>query len=330
MLRRRIAWVMAAFAVSACTEVGPAEPEGSMSPVAYDYLGYALDVMQLQSVRRSVIDWETFRARTLADAAGAETTADTYPAIIGALERIGDGHSFFREPASAASSGVLQPPSVERFGDVGYLDVPAFNGGGPDGYELATEYHRLIEEVDTLGVACRWIVDLRGNTGGNMWPMVAGVGPILGADTVGFFADPDSSTRAWTYADGRASLDDNVYAAADDPYTLSAATPYVAVLTDGRTASSGEAVAVAFRGRPRARSFGEPTWGVSTANAGFQLPDGALIFLTVSTMVDRRGIVYGGRIVPDEFLPGGEKTGDPRTDDVLDAALRWLSSQTCG
>jgi len=30
-----------------------------------------------------------------------------------------------------------------------------------------------------------WIVDLRGNGGGNMWPMLAGVGPVLGEGVVG-------------------------------------------------------------------------------------------------------------------------------------------------
>ena len=35
-----------------------------------------------------------------------------------------------------------------------------------------------------------WIVDLRGNGGGNMWPMLAGIGPILGEGIAGYFIDP--------------------------------------------------------------------------------------------------------------------------------------------
>ncbi|NNF26841.1 MAG: peptidase S41, partial [Gemmatimonadetes bacterium] len=167
-----------------------------------------------------------------------------------------------------------------------------------------------------------------GNTGGNMWPMIAGVGPILGEDTVGFFVDPDSIFRSWSYVEGEARINDSPVNAAIPAYELEAPGPHVAVLTDSLTASSGEAVAVAFRGRDGARSFGQPTWGLSTANAPFLLDDGAVIFLTVSTMVDRAGVVYGGEVAPDEVVMG-EKTGDPQTDEVLEAALTWLTAQSC-
>ena len=118
-------------------------------------------------------------------------------------------------------------------------------------------------------------------------------------------------------------------AVASPAYELASPRPFAAVLTDGATASSGEAIAVAFRGRVGARSFGEATWGVSTANARFFLPDNAAIFLTVSTMADRLGTLYGGTLVPDEVVPGGTKTGDVATDAVLAAAVTWLEGQTC-
>jgi hypothetical protein len=43
-------------------------------------------------------------------------------------------------------------------------------------------------------------------------------------------------------------------------------TPKVAVLIDRRTGSSGEAIAIAFRGRPETRFFGDHTEGASIAN----------------------------------------------------------------
>jgi len=207
--------------------------------------------------------------------------------------------------------------------------VPGFFGGGEDGDSLATSYHRLIEGVDTLAAeTCRWVVDLRGNTGGNMWPMLAGVGPVLGEDTVGYFLDADSVRTGWVYAEGEARIGGSAVNAASPSYRLRSSRPHVAVLTDSLTASSGEAVAVAFRSRPGARSFGEPTWGVSTANAPFLLDDGAVLVLTVSTMVDRDGTVYGEKLPPDEAIIG-EKTGERQTDAVLDRAVEWLSAQSC-
>jgi C-terminal processing protease CtpA/Prc len=72
------------------------------------------------------------------------------------------------------------------------------------------------------------------------------------------------------------------------------------VLFDLGTASSGEAVVIAFRGRPDARSFGTATCGKSTANELYTMSDGASLFLTVATMADRTKFLYGGQIAPDE------------------------------
>lgn len=372
-MRHRM-WASAAVVliVAAC-DAGVSEPESSMSPSAAIYLGAALDTMEAYSINRFEIDWPTFREQAIADANGSLNSFDTYPAIEAALERLGDGHSFFVRPGGfaaappgtsvggsgsalaaagdgaagdvtagdpAAAATVAAPvqgpvavdPSASLLPDgIGYLDVPEFQGGGPDGDDLVTLYHELIEDVDTMGVTCRWVVDLRGNLGGNMWPMVAGVGPILGEGTVGSFLYPDAVSTPWFYEGGSAGVSNvGTFAATEIPYTLASPLPFVAVLTDTLTASSGEAVAVAFRGRDRARSFGESTWGVSTVNAGYQLADGAVMFLTVATLVDRAGTVYGSELEPDEVVAGGTKTGDPQTDAVLDAAVAWLAAQPCG
>jgi C-terminal processing protease CtpA/Prc len=95
----------------------------------------------------------------------------------------------------------------------------------------------------------------------------------------------------------------------------------VAVLTGARTASSGEAVAIAFRGRARTRSFGAPTAGLTSANAAFDLPDASRIMLTTAIDVDRDGKRYDGPLVPDELV---RSDGGDTTDVVLGAARSWL------
>lgn len=323
MRRTRPALIVFALAIVGC-DAGLSEPDPTLGPIAGRYLTNALDVMETNSVRRYEIDWP-----------------ETYPMIIDAIERIGDNHSFFvpaggSPPTSAPSTSASPsaPAAVDPTAQlvapgIGYVDVPAFSGGGAAADSLATEYHALIESVDTLEAMCRWVVDVRGNTGGNMWPMVAGVGPILGEDSIGFFVDPDSLVNAWYYEAGQAGFDDLAISRVATPYALQSPLPHVAVLTDSLTASSGEAVAVAFRGRTGARAFGEATWGVSTANAAFPLNDGSVIFLTVTTMADRLGVIYGQELVPDEVVTGGTKTGDPQSDAVLDAAIDWLNAQSC-
>jgi hypothetical protein len=312
------------------TGTGPPSEEG-ISATARTYLNAALDIMQGNSINRYKIDWPTFRENAFAEAGPAQTTADTYDAIRFALRALGDNHSFF-QPPGGQSEDIVGPllfdaaPSAQHLGDsIGYVEVSAFSGSGDEANALATSYHRMIEGVDTLGV-CGWVVDLRGNLGGNMWPMVAGVGPIAGEGILGFFVDPDSVVTTWRYVEGKSMLETSTVTQASDPYELLNPDPPVAVLTDGRTASSGEATTIAFRGRPDSRSFGEPTWGVSTANRGYTLSDGARLVLTVSTMADRTGTLYGEKVIPDQIVEG-LKTGDPATDLPLRSAMEWLQAQ---
>ncbi len=92
----------------------------------------------------------------------------------------------------------------------------------------------------------------------------------------------------------------------------------MAVLYDRRTASSGEAIAVSFRGRPDMRSSGEHTSGLSSANSAILLRDGASLHLTVALDADRNGVIYGGALLPDEIvLPTA----------TLSSAVEWLEAR---
>ncbi len=101
-------------------------------------------------------------------------------------------------------------------------------------------------------------------------------------------------------------------------------TPNVAVLIDGGTGSSGEAIAIAFRGRPHTRFFGEHTEGVSTVNETFALSDGASMWLTIGVGADRSGKQYLDGFAPDEVIHYGDKIVPDDKDPVLQAALKWL------
>lgn len=329
----------------ACGDGAPPQepnPGEGMSASALQYLQFALDIMQAYSIKRYEISWGPFRQAAVEKAGNAQSVPDTYGAIRFALQELGDHHSFFLPPGAQGSAVAPEAPVAPEAlvqaagplpdrleGDVGYVHVGAFSGTTAQANELATYYHREIEGMDTLGV-CGWVVDLRGNGGGNMWPMVAGIGPIAGTGVLGYFVDPDSVVSTWTYASGASSLDGVPLSQAADPYTLRDPGGPVAVLTDSLTASSGEATVIAFRGRPDTRSFGRPTRGLSTANRGFRLSDGAMIYLTVSTMADRTGRLYGQEVEPDVSVPG-RRTGDPATDAALGAAVSWLMTQpACG
>ncbi|WKN42194.1 S41 family peptidase [Tunicatimonas pelagia] len=108
------------------------------------------------------------------------------------------------------------------------------------------------------------------------------------------------------------------------PYRLIHDSNPIAVLTGARTASSGEVVVTAFHNKDNIRSFGQSTSGLSTANDNFSLSDGSMIFLTVAVYADRKGIVFGKKIEPDEVIPFSyDEIGLPG-NSVIKRAQEWI------
>lgn len=336
--RKLLPLALVLFAACGGAEPVGALPEGEIGAEARAYLDAALDIMQANSINRARIDWPAFRARAIESAGAAHGPPQTYPAIQAALRALGDRHSFFVAPPSGSTGGgTTQPPpaappptGLTLAGGIAYVSMPGFSH--PDATGHANAYHAVLRDLDARS-PCGWVVDLRRNPGGNMWPMLAGIGPVLGEGLVGMFVDPDSVRTRWWHRDGQAGTVSpggaaTVVARVSVPqYRLARGDPPVAVLTGPGTASSGEAVATAFRARPATRSFGRGTAGVSTANRGFRLSDGALIQLTVSTFADRTGRLYGDVIHPDVSVADGGVTGDPASDPPLRAAVEWLREQ---
>jgi hypothetical protein len=299
---------------------GPLSPAMSMGVEARQVLEAAIDIVKSHALKRPEIPWADveIEARTLAG--GAVETSDAYPAIRYLVARLGDPHSFVLPPAENAgrSAGENNPdPEVRSLDDrCGYLNMPGYFGTEPRAMRRYTKHlHRLIGHA-VPGTACGWVLDLRQNQGGNIWPMLAALKPFLGAQNVGSFVDPAGTSSPWIAGAG---VDVEPAAA---PMGLE--TAWVAVLTGPQTADSGEAVAIAFRGRPHTRSFGAPTAGLSTANETFPLPDKGAIVLTVGVDVDRNGRRYGDSIEPDERVESGREQ-PAGSDAVLAAAEAWLT-----
>ena len=331
-----------------------------LDPAAY--LGHALNLMQRNSLNHATVNWSVLRKETLARAARAEITADTYAAIRFALAGLGDHHSNLsltpelerlegsRLSNRASSSKKIDTPGADkqtayspyvgryepeghlhRIGDnvFAHLVVPKCPFQvGPEFVRFETRLQQIIAELDAAHPA-GWVVDLRGNVGGNMWPMLAGVGPLLGeGDHLGEFFTVQGHS-VWFYRDGVAGERDGdqveSYPSVEGKAYHLTALPPVAVLIDRSTGSSGEAIAVAFRGRPQTRFFGEHTQGVSTVNHPFQLIDGATMWITVGVQADRTGKQYPDGLAPDEGISVGDKVPPEDQDQVLQAGFAWLA-----
>jgi hypothetical protein len=299
------------------------------SAAARRYVDAALDVMEAHSLNRRGIDWPSFRADVLAQARGAVDAGDAHLALRYALRNLGDYHSYLVTPQTAASlaatpvsnarTGRAEIDAVGRpLGDgVGYLTVPGFAGGSPaDQVRFADRIQSIIKALEPSST-CGWILDLRSNGGGNLWPMLAGVGPLLGDGEIGASVYPDGSRKTFWYREGRAGFGDYVQLrVSGEPHRLGMRAAPVAVLIGPETASAAEVLAIGFAGREHASSFGAATRGLSSGNRTFPLTDGAALVLTVAATADRNGHTYTGPIEPDRAAGAGAA--------AIDAAMTWL------
>jgi carboxyl-terminal processing protease len=307
------------------------------SPAAARYVRRALAIIEENAVTRAELDWPRYRDRVMAQAHGAVTVSDAHLAVQFALGELNDGHSYFMSPrqmsrldgepvGNARSGRQARAPRAELLaGSIGYVRLPGFAGGDHiDRVVFAEDLQKLIAEIDAAG-ACRWIVDLRDNQGGNLWPMLAGLGPLLGNGEVGASIRPNGERRSIWYEDGKVGLGDYVQLRVrGDASTLRDTGAPIAVLLDDETASAAEIVAAAFASRPATRSFGTATRGATTATRTFDLIDGAALMLAVASTVDGKGRILNGPIEPDELVVDSER-GLPLADQaVVQAARRWL------
>ncbi len=286
-----------------------------MADVASAYLTEALDLIESKSLRRE-LDWTALRELAFRLARGASEPRDCHAAIEAVLERV-DRHSRLRLPSRAEDRALKAPselPSAHRLEHAAALRLPSLPVVGPAALEYAVAAHRALRDIGGDEIQ-RWIVDLRANDGGNLWPMVVAAGPLLGVGPAGTFVSADGRIDEWGYQPGRAIFRGAVLAEIAEPCVL-AHLPAVAVLTSGITKSAGEGVTIAFRGRERSRTFGAATNGVPTANQVIRLSDGAVLVLTVSWMADRTGRRYDEPLMPDVLL------GDNALVEA--AAVAWL------
>jgi len=331
----------------------PSVPE--ISSAAADYLNHVIDLMQQNALHRNEINFTLLRSDAFARAGDAQTPTDTYPAIFYALTQLKEYHSFLRIPdhlsdadkkrAWASMNTILvpykkqfaQPPPspfskrsepdghLIRSGNLtfAWVSIPAC----ADSQAFADKLHSIATGLEAQHPN-GWIIDLRGNGGGNMWPMLAGIGFVLGDGTSGYFVGSDGNETPWSYQDGKASLGerDIIAFVTGAPLKL-AALPPVAVLIDSGTISSGEAIAVSFAGRPLTRFFGTHTYGLSSANQMFTLSDGASLFLNTAADEDRNHRRYDNGIEPDVAFPEPTTLPDEASDPVLQAAEAWLATQ---
>jgi len=317
----RTLFLAAVLLAQACT--------GRPPPDAHALVEEAAGKIERHAYYADRVDWKQALAQAKLQVRDPQAFDEAHSAISGMLRQLRDGHSFLLRPDR--TKAIFENKAVDDIaidtrdlGDVFVVAVPTFVGTqAVREQEYSTRLHSAFERNGNPP-RCGWVVDLREDRGGNMFPMLAGLAPLIGTGDLGKFVDRSGREKPWPvrriYVDARMDI-----SAFEAPDLRSAR---VAVITGRNTMSSGEAVAIAFRGRANTRSFGEPTAGKSTGNEGFELGDGSMMLITTVLMADRNGVRFGRPIEPDESADA--RIGKGIEDDAaLASAVRWLRAG-CG
>lgn len=265
--------------------------------------------------------------------------------IISKLRVAGDYHTNYSSKEhtnklTQQSCYDLQPECKYLGCNIAYIKVPAFASINDNiCKDFATKIQLFIKTIDSNSII-GWIVDLRDNGGGNMYPMIAGLGPLTGEGVLGYFINKKGLKRSWSYRNGLATdslteilikkngRNKSISSYSDiagmpqvvNPYTIKNKNAKIAVLINNHTASAGEMTCISFIGKPNTKLFGKASGGYTTANASFMLPDSSCIHLAARFTADRNMTKYHGKIIPDVII-----NNDFYYDDrCLNEAINWL------
>lgn len=282
-------------------------------PSAERYGKDALATIGKNGIYSGSDEWKSTYEECLKMIENAESYEDTYPAIKKALSVCGGKHSILMtksESQSTSDSYDEVLPTVSLNGDIAVIKLPDFLGTAEAGRKYAKVAEDFIHENrDKINGV---VLDLRGNTGGDMGPMATAVSSLL----------PDGELMYYHYRsyDVPVTLKDGVISNAGTGgkslYPDEKLKVPVAILTDDMTASSGEALTLCFRGLENVKTFGAPTAGYTSVNMLYSLYDGAQLYLTVAFDKARTGEIFKETSIEP----------DVATDSPLEAALEWLRS----
>lgn len=339
-----------------CTLWLGAAPAAAQTPVFDPQARVTEALEQIRSVayHRDRLDWAAIETRARALAEGARDEVDLMPAYQALVSYLEDNHSQVEYPTGMMERWrerygnrrmlpdppASRPRSTSRFmtrpeptvrttnlgaATAGVIVVPSARYEPPPssfGARLHTGVRGMQDQV------CGYVVDLRGNTGGALFPMVIGLSDLIGDDRRIVYVRPDGSEMVARLKDG------SMTALSEDGSTIvldrlegwrpapGANARPVAVLMDDATGSSGEGAALALIGRDRVRTFGGRTAGVASANQEIALSDGTVLLITAAMMTDQAGRTYPEGIPPDEPVPTSQAN-----DDAQAAAEAWLATQ---
>lgn len=248
---------------------------------------------------RSQDEYAAARARLLAALDGAGEQVDRpalFRHVTAMLQTLdADGHTMifppvverqFRQDFSVARTAAR----MSSFALVPTAHGQVLHWTPPQSYgDLKTEgplfVQRFAADYAALPAAagsCALVVDLGAQHGGNAWPILMTMHPILSQANRAVFVRRDGARVRLFEPQQLPGMQAYFGGDARNPL-MRFSGQRIAVVIDGKTSSAGEMLLVALLGEgERVRTFGHTSQGSTTANRSHALPDGSVLLLTTA------------------------------------------------
>lgn len=295
-------------------------------------------VIEQNSVYRSAVDWDSLKAQVFDQPETIRTKEDLIPRVQLIFETIGDRHGAFylndkrigeKLPEIHVRESLIDPfgngkiPIKTKIVDkeIGYILIP-----GNHMKDNISAISQAIQDSLCLLNPRRLkgiIVDLRLNEGGSIYPLFTGLHQLIGDGAFGAFTDLNGKQNdQWRLKKGKYYQYNRIVASVKSkcscPKNLK-----IAVLISQITASAGEDLAVALKGRPNTIFIGEKTYGFTTGIATSRV-DGNLLAIASSFVADRTGKIYKNGVPPDVEIVEGDDFEHLSKDKKINEAIKWI------
>lgn len=290
------------------------------------------------------VDWEKVNSEFIKLTKGKEKVDALKPGLQYLINSLGDKHAQFRSPKdhsiivsytgtikgkddrnSEYINTVINDVSAKFSyqlldNEIGYLKVVSIGPG--DVKEQADFIRKGVIDLKTKQVD-KWIIDLRDNGGGNMEPMMSGLAPLIGEGFVAGAINIKNEIRPYTIENGQFSNYGRLACEMSNHPKISPSEKVV-VLLSRYTVSSGELVAVAFKGRENTKFIGEETGGYTTGNGYDKINDDLIMIISQDVFIDRNKIKYDKKVGVDEYIEFQHDVAR-ENDNQMNAAIAWLT-----
>jgi len=297
------------------------------------------------SLYRQNVNWISLKKEMYSLAKNTDSVSQLKPALDLMLKKLNDTHgrvfynnqflSYYSGEKKEHREGIdwdvyneIQSGQVYEFktaiikGSIGYVRIVGLPMG--DNEKMSADIQNAVCKIIESG-AKKWIIDLRFNGGGNMFPMVEGISNIIGNGIVGGTKGvTEDESSIWQIKNGDFFYDEQTVGLENECPLYN--NPKIAVLTSVYTASSGEALAVILKKRPKTRFFGNKTNGKITATDWKQIDSLTAMSISVSYYKDRKNNLYDQYVDVDEAIEFEPKTELER-DKGINRAIEWLNEE---